>query len=54
MFLDAARKLAAQTPQQRLNALISKQRLTPLDEDEKNELRDLLARKGRPSSTSGT
>ncbi len=45
-FLDALRKLEAQTLQQRLDTLIRKQAETGLDDTEKNELRTLLARKG--------
>ena len=44
-FLDALRKLAEQTTQQRLDALIRKQSERNLDDAEKNELRELLARK---------
>jgi DNA primase len=44
-FADALRKLAEQTVQQRLDALIRKQTESALDADEKNELRELLARK---------
>ena len=46
-FLDALRKLAEQTTQQRLDALIRKQSERNLDDAEKNELRELLARKAR-------
>ncbi len=49
-FLDALRKLAEQTTQQRLDALIRKQSEGALDEAEKNELRGLLARKAQPAS----
>jgi DNA primase len=45
-FLDALRKLAEQTTQQRLDALIRKQSEGALDANGKNELRELLARKG--------
>jgi DNA primase len=44
-FADALRKLAGQTVQQRLDALIRKQAESALDAAEKNELRELLARK---------
>jgi DNA primase len=44
-FADALRKLAEQTVQQRLDALIKKQTEAVLDAEEKNELRELLARK---------
>ena len=44
-FTDAIRKLAEQTIQQRLDALIRKQSESGLDDAEKNELRALLARK---------
>jgi DNA primase len=44
-FADALRKLAGQTVQQRLDALIKKQTEAVLDVEEKNELRELLARK---------
>ena len=46
-FTDALHKLADQTVQQRLDALIRKQGETALDEIEKNELRELLARKAQ-------
>ncbi|HEX7370560.1 MAG TPA: DNA primase [Rhodanobacteraceae bacterium] len=49
-FIDAIEKLAEQTTQQRLDALINKQSESALDDAEKNELRTLLARKGNPSS----
>jgi DNA primase len=45
-FLGAMRRLGEQTTQQRLDALIRKQTEGALDEGEKNELRELLARKG--------
>ncbi|MGH8114256.1 MAG: DNA primase [Rhodanobacteraceae bacterium] len=48
-FLDALRKLAEQTTQQLLDALIRKQAEGALADAEKNELRELLARKARPS-----
>ncbi|HET6912476.1 MAG TPA: DNA primase [Rhodanobacteraceae bacterium] len=44
-FADALRKLAEQTVQQRLDALIRKQAEGALGTEEKNELRELLARK---------
>ncbi|WIG56669.1 MAG: DNA primase DnaG [Rhodanobacteraceae bacterium] len=44
-FLDAVRKLGEQTTQQRLDALIRKQSEHGLDDAEKRELRELLARK---------
>jgi DNA primase len=47
-FTDALRKLAEQTTQQRLDALIRKQSEAGLDDAEKQALRDLLARKARP------
>jgi DNA primase len=47
-FTDALNKLAEQTTQQRLDALIRKQSEHALDENDKNELRALLARKARP------
>lgn len=47
-FADALHKLAEQTVQQRLDALIRKQTESALDDTEKNELRELLARKTRP------
>src|SRR5690348_5816959 len=50
-FLDALRKLAEQTTQQRLDALIRKQSEGALDDSEKNELRELLARKAQPASS---
>ncbi|MGH8182093.1 MAG: DNA primase [Rhodanobacteraceae bacterium] len=50
-FMDAVRKLGEQTRQQRLDALIRKQSESGLDAAEKNELRELLARKGNPVST---
>ncbi|MGH8213283.1 MAG: DNA primase [Rhodanobacteraceae bacterium] len=49
-FADALRKLADQTVQQRLDALIRKQSTAPLDAMEKDELRGLLARKGQSAS----
>ncbi|MEO6968074.1 MAG: DNA primase [Rhodanobacteraceae bacterium] len=49
-FLDALRKLDEQTVQQRLDALIRKQSEGALDEVEKNELRELLARKGQSAN----
>jgi DNA primase len=48
-FLDALRKLAEQTTQQRLDALIRKQSEGALDANDKNELRELLARKANPN-----
>ncbi len=51
-FLDALRRLGEQTVQQRLDALIRKQTEGALGEHEKNELRELLARKGKASSVS--
>lgn len=45
-FLDALRKLDEQTVQQRLDALIRQQGQGTLDESGKQELRELLARKG--------
>jgi DNA primase len=47
-FTDALNKLAGQTTQQRLDALIRKQSEHALDENDKNELRALLARKAKP------
>src|SRR6185437_13515883 len=47
-FTDAIRKLAEQTTQQRLDALIRKQSEGGLDDADKNELRALLARKAQP------
>ena len=44
-FTDAIRKLAEQTTQQRLDGLIRKQSESGLDDAEKQELRELLARK---------
>jgi DNA primase len=44
-FVDALRKLAEQTMQQRLDALIRKQTESALDASEKSELRELLSRK---------
>ena len=44
-FADAMRKLDEQTMQQKLDALIHKQSEGALDAEEKNELRELLARK---------
>src|SRR5579885_355407 len=49
-FVDALRRLADQTVQQRLDALIRKQGESALDEIEKSELRELLARKAQPAS----
>ncbi|MBU6477426.1 MAG: DNA primase, partial [Xanthomonadaceae bacterium] len=49
-FIDAFRKLAEQTTQQRLDALIRKQSESALDDAEKSELRGLLARKAQPAS----
>ncbi len=48
-FLDALRKLGEQTLQQRLDALIRKQSESVLDDAEKSELRELLARKANPA-----
>ncbi|HET9819171.1 MAG TPA: DNA primase [Rhodanobacteraceae bacterium] len=48
-FLDALRKLAEQTTQQRLDALIRKQSEGALDDADKGELRALLSRKARPN-----
>ncbi|MBS0432415.1 MAG: DNA primase [Proteobacteria bacterium] len=53
-FADALRKLVAQTAQQRLDALVRKQSEGTLDDEEKNELRGLLARKGQAGSIAGT
>src|SRR5690242_8615066 len=50
-FADALRKLAEQTVQQRLDALIRKQAEGVLDADEKNELRELLARKAQSTNS---
>ena len=50
-FVDAMRKLAEQTIQQRLDTLIRKQSEGGLDSAQKTELRELLARKARPAST---
>jgi DNA primase len=50
-FLDALRKLAEQTTQQRLDALIRKQSEGTLDANDKNELRELLARKAQATSS---
>jgi DNA primase len=47
-FVDALHKLAEQTTQQRLDALIRKQSETGLDGAERNELRALLSRKAKP------
>jgi DNA primase len=47
-FTHALNRLAEQTTQQRLDALIRKQSEHVLDESDKNELRALLARKARP------
>ncbi len=49
-FVDALRRLAEQTVQQRLDALIRKQSESALDVIEKEELRELLARKAQPAS----
>jgi DNA primase len=49
-FADALRKLAEQTVQQRLDALIRKQTEGALDAAEKNELRELLARKAQSTN----
>jgi DNA primase len=49
-FVDALRKLAEQTVQQRLDALIRKQTESALDAAEKNELRELLARKAQSAA----
>ncbi|HEX5960583.1 MAG TPA: DNA primase [Rhodanobacteraceae bacterium] len=49
-FTDALCKLAEQTTQQRLDALIRKQSEGALDDTEKNELRELLSRKAKPAS----
>ncbi len=49
-FLAAVRKLAEQTAQQRLDALIRRQSEAGLDDAEKQELRALLARKAKPAS----
>jgi DNA primase len=48
IFIDAINKLEAQAWQQRLDALISKQRHTALNDAEKSELRALLSRKAKP------
>ncbi|HJR10412.1 MAG TPA: DNA primase [Rhodanobacteraceae bacterium] len=48
-FIDAFRKLAEQTTQQRLDGLIRKQSESGLDDADKNELRALLARKAQPA-----
>ncbi|MGH8189900.1 MAG: DNA primase [Rhodanobacteraceae bacterium] len=50
-FVDALRRLGEQTVQQRLDALIRKQGEATLDASEKNELRELLARKAQPTPT---
>jgi DNA primase len=50
-FADAVHKLAEQTVQQRLDALIRKQSESGLDYAEKDELRGLLARKASTGST---
>ncbi|HJU26903.1 MAG TPA: DNA primase, partial [Rhodanobacteraceae bacterium] len=50
-FADALRKLADQTVQQRLDALIRKQSESALDGLEKDELRELLARKGQATGS---
>ena len=47
-FVDALHKLAEQTTQQRLDALIRKQSEAVLDDSEKSELRALLSRKAKP------
>src|SRR6185312_3393779 len=47
-FVDALHKLAEQTTQQRLDALIRKQSEAVLDASEKSELRALLSRKAKP------
>ncbi len=49
-FLDALRKLEAQTVQQRLDTLIRRQSEAGLDAAEKDELRLLLARKAQPTA----
>jgi DNA primase len=49
-FTDALRKLADQTVQQRLDALIRKQSESALDAIEKDELRELLSRKAQSTS----
>ncbi|HJP99741.1 MAG TPA: DNA primase [Rhodanobacteraceae bacterium] len=49
-FMDALRKLAEQTTQQRLDALIRKQSEGALDANDKTELRELLARKAQPAA----
>ena len=46
-FVDALHKLAEQTTQQRLDALIRKQSEAVLDDSEKSELRALLSRKAK-------
>jgi DNA primase len=48
-FGDALTKLAEQTVQQRLDALIRQQTESALDDAEKSELRALLARKAKPA-----
>ncbi|TAN03639.1 MAG: DNA primase [Rhodanobacteraceae bacterium] len=53
-FLDAVRKLGEQTTQQRLDALIRKQSGVGLDDPEKQELRELLARKAVPATPSAS
>src|SRR5690348_13792422 len=50
-FTDALRKLAEQTVQQRLDALVRKQSESALDVIEKEELRELLARKGHAAGS---
>ncbi|MGH8126582.1 MAG: DNA primase, partial [Rhodanobacteraceae bacterium] len=49
-FTDAMHKLAEQTTQQRLDALIRKQSGGVLGDAEKQELRELLARKAKPEA----
>lgn len=53
-FLDALDRLAAQTVQQRLDALIRKQSEGALDDAGKDELRKLLARKAQPVNDRST
>ncbi|MGH8214921.1 MAG: DNA primase [Rhodanobacteraceae bacterium] len=50
-FVDAVHKLAEQTNQQRLDALIRKQSEGALDANDKSELRALLARKAQAASS---
>src|SRR6185437_1592733 len=50
-FIDAMHKLAEQTVQQRLDALIRKQSESGLDDAEKQELRELLARKATTATS---